>query len=159
MIKLKTLFALIITLLAISTHAQKAKTDANIVGHVIDAQGEHIPFVSISLEGTTIGTTTDKTGHYQLVNLPLGNHKLKAQFLGYKPQVKEVLMEAKLISSTEWMYSEAGYRSYKSAFNDPESSLLRAAGPFKISAEATSSLCSIPAPRSLKMTQYSSASG
>ena len=51
------------------------RTDANIYGHVIDKKtGEHMPFVTIQLKGTTIATTTDKTGHYFLKNLPEGTH-------------------------------------------------------------------------------------
>lgn len=47
------------------------RTDANIYGHVIDKKtGEHMPFVTIQLKGTTIVTTTDKTGHYFLKICP-----------------------------------------------------------------------------------------
>lgn len=88
---LTTLF-LTIALLA---NAQKAKTDANIVGHVVDQNGIHIPFATVRLEGTTIGTTTDKTGHFQLINLPVENFTIIAQFLGYKPQAKKVTAKAK----------------------------------------------------------------
>ncbi len=76
--------------LALYGTAQKFRTDANVIGHVVDSQGEHIPFATISLTGTTIGTTTDKTGHYQLVNLPVGTYTIKAQFLGYKAETREI---------------------------------------------------------------------
>lgn len=40
-------------------------SDANIVGHVVDRKtGEHLSFITIFLKGTTIGTSTDGTGHY-----------------------------------------------------------------------------------------------
>lgn len=72
------------------------KTDANIVGHVIDRKtGEHLPYVSISLKGTTIGTTTDATGHYFFKNLPEGKFKIEAQYIGYKTQSFEVNIERK----------------------------------------------------------------
>ena len=73
---------------------EKGRTDANIVGHVVDENGEHIPFATINIENTTIGTATDETGHYRLINLPTGHLHVKAQYLGYKPQVVEVDMEA-----------------------------------------------------------------
>jgi outer membrane receptor for ferrienterochelin and colicins len=76
--------------LTLTTQAQKSRTDANITGHVIDEDGNHIPFATISIENTTIGTTTDETGHYQLVNLPTGHLHVKAQYLGYKPREAEV---------------------------------------------------------------------
>ena len=44
-------------------------SDANIVGHVVDRKtGEHLSFITIFLKGTTIGTSTDGTGHYYLKN-------------------------------------------------------------------------------------------
>ncbi len=87
--KKNILFSLILFSLALFSNAQKAKTDANIVGHVV-SNGEHLPYVSISIKGTTYGTITDETGHFQLVNLPEGKHVIKAQYMGYKPEEKEV---------------------------------------------------------------------
>ncbi|NPA36726.1 MAG: TonB-dependent receptor [Chlorobi bacterium] len=71
------------------TRQQHTKSDANINGHVVCC-GEHIPFATVSVKGTTIGTTTDETGHYHLVNLPEGKIILVVQSLGYKPVEKEV---------------------------------------------------------------------
>jgi len=68
------------------------KTDANVFGDV-QSNGEHIPFVSIFLEGTSIGTTTDNTGHYILTNLPVGKHVLVAKTLGYKEEKKTITVE------------------------------------------------------------------
>ncbi len=71
---------------------QKKKTDANVFGDV-QSEGEHIPFVSIFLEGTSIGTTTDNTGHYTLINLPVGQHILVASAVGYKSEKKTIQVE------------------------------------------------------------------
>lgn len=72
----------------LSGFSQK-KTDANIVGDV-QCKGEHLPFIAITLKGTTIGTTTDATGHYFLKNLPEGDFTLVAYGLGYKQAEKQV---------------------------------------------------------------------
>src|SRR5690606_35320888 len=69
------------------------KTDANIFGDV-KSNGAHIPFVTIALKGTSIGTTTDNTGHYMLNNLPVGKQTRVAQCVGYKPQEKVIEIEA-----------------------------------------------------------------
>ncbi|MBC8004789.1 MAG: carboxypeptidase-like regulatory domain-containing protein, partial [Verrucomicrobia bacterium] len=69
--------------------AQNKKTDSNIFGDV-QSNGEHIPFASISLDGTSVGTTTDASGHYILTNLPTGNHTLIAKVLGYKTARKPI---------------------------------------------------------------------
>lgn len=78
--------------LGFSTVAQK--TDAMLFGDVKAADGStHIPFATIMLKGTSIGTTTDYSGHFKMANLPLGKHTLIAQSLGYKPQEIVVNLE------------------------------------------------------------------
>ncbi len=77
-------------LLSINTKAQHLRTDANLVGHVVDSQGEHIPFATVVLKNTTIGTATDETGHYRLINMPLGKFTIISTSVGYKPFSKEI---------------------------------------------------------------------
>lgn len=73
---------------------QAQETDAHIIGHVVCAECEkHIPFATIGIEGTTIGTTTDETGHYRLINLPPGTYTLKANFMGHKPGLHTVTVK------------------------------------------------------------------
>lgn len=86
---MKTRFLLFVTILfsIISTtaaFAQREKaTDANIHGHVIDARTRaHIPFVTISLKDTTIGTVADASGHFFLKNLPIGEYTIIAEAIG-----------------------------------------------------------------------------
>ena len=76
-----------------TNYAQKVKSDANIVGHVV-CKGKHIPYATILIKGTTIGTTTDETGHYRLINLPEGTHILRVQSLGYKPKEEIITIKA-----------------------------------------------------------------
>lgn len=75
------------------TYAQTPPSDANIFGHVT-CRGGHLPLSTITIEGTTIGTATDNTGHYKLVNLPEGTFTLKVQSIGYKSQTQEVTTKA-----------------------------------------------------------------
>lgn len=87
------LFAALLSigLLHAEENNSKPKTDAHIVGHVIDqATGEHIPGVSILIKGTTIGTVTDQTGHYRMINLPVGTKTLVMKAIGYKTQERTV---------------------------------------------------------------------
>ncbi|MCK4677998.1 MAG: TonB-dependent receptor [Bacteroidales bacterium] len=65
------------------------KSDAFLVGHVKD-NGDHIPFVTIFIVGTSIGTATDPTGHYKIANVPVGKLVVRAQVIGYKIQEKEI---------------------------------------------------------------------
>mgnify|MGYP000005847998 CR=1 FL=1 len=87
----KNLWVLVILLsCSIVGFAQK-KTDANIYGHVINKiSKEHIPFINVSIKGTTIGTATDATGHYYLKNLPIGKFMIIASGVGYKTNEQEI---------------------------------------------------------------------
>lgn len=69
-------------------------SDANIVGHILDKRtGEHLSYINIFLKGTTIGTTTDATGHYYLKNLPEGKFTVVMKSIGYKTIEKEVVLK------------------------------------------------------------------
>lgn len=66
-------------------------SDANVIGHVIEKKtGEHLSFITIFLKGTTIGTTTDVSGHYYLKNLPEGDFVIVMKTIGYKTIEKPV---------------------------------------------------------------------
>ena len=83
-----TMLHLVVPGISYATEPKK-KTDSTIFGDV-QSNGEHIPFVGIYLEGTSIGTNTDATGHYILTNLPVGEHTLIAKTLGYKTTRKSI---------------------------------------------------------------------
>jgi outer membrane receptor for ferrienterochelin and colicins len=88
------LTTIILFLFAFTTFAQHHnRTDANLIGHVVCC-GEHIPFATIMVKGTTIGTTTDETGHYQINNMPEGTYTIVANSLGYSPKEVTLTMVA-----------------------------------------------------------------
>ena len=64
-------------------------SDANVFGDV-QSEGEHIPFATVYIEGTTIGTTTDNTGHYMLIDLPPGTLTVVATSMGYNTVKREI---------------------------------------------------------------------
>ena len=70
---------------------EKERTDANIIGHVIEkSSGDHLPGVAVTIDGTTIGTVTDATGHYRFTNLPVGKFTMKVRVIGYKTISKKI---------------------------------------------------------------------
>ncbi len=58
--------------------------NVHIRGRVVDAQGHPMPGVTIQVTGTTIGTTTDANGHFQL-EVP-ENSTLTISSIGYQTQ-------------------------------------------------------------------------
>ena len=84
-----------------SHHSIRPKhSDSNIYGHIIDATTkEHIPYATISVEGTTIGCAADGTGHYNINNIPEGEHNLVISAIGYQTLTQPYT--AKFSTSTE----------------------------------------------------------
>jgi len=71
-----------------------AGTTGKIVGTIQDKEtGEAIPGVSVVVEGTTMGASTDADGRYFIINVPVGTYTLKASMIGYTPQ-KQVKVKA-----------------------------------------------------------------
>ncbi len=90
----RIMLAAAIMVTATALNAQHS--DANIFGDV-QSDGEHIPFATVHIEGTTIGTATDITGHYMLIDLPPGKHVLVAAYIGYTTVKKEITIEAEQV--------------------------------------------------------------
>ena len=92
---MKRTFNLILGLFIIFQVQAQEKTDAMLFGDVKSAKTkEHIPYATIMVKGTNIGTTADGTGHFKLANLPVGKQIIVAQIVGFKSQEKEVVMQA-----------------------------------------------------------------
>ena len=88
---MKNLFSALAAVLCMTLSAQAQDTDAHIYGHVIDkTTGEHLPYIVVMLKGTTIGVSTENTGHYTMRNVPEGNFIVEASAMGYKTQIREI---------------------------------------------------------------------
>ncbi len=78
---------------AISTFASTL-TGINITGHVKDANsGDHIPFATVAIVGTTMGTAADNTGHFYLKDVEHGEYIIEAMVMGYSPIQKRVVVD------------------------------------------------------------------
>jgi len=83
---LRVLILLFFTGLAGSGWAQSLGT---ISGTVRDRRTqETLPGVSVTLEGTTLGTATDAEGRFRLSSIPTGAYNLRATFVGYDPLLR-----------------------------------------------------------------------
>lgn len=58
-------------------------------GRVTDEQGEPLPFATLYIRNTTIGTASNEQGYYQLSLAP-GSYEVVFQYVGYKPRVEQV---------------------------------------------------------------------
>ncbi len=73
----------IYTLLALSLSALSILAQINIAGRITDDLGEPLPFATVSVRGTTIGTTSDMAGHFTL-GIPQKGATVEISYVGYK---------------------------------------------------------------------------
>lgn len=96
---MKRYILFIITLLLVKSNlwadeVDNKKSDAHVFGHVLErSTQEHLPFVTIKIKGTTVGVTTDASGHYFLRNMPVGNFTMEVSMVGFRTQTKDITIK------------------------------------------------------------------
>lgn len=63
------------------------------ISGLVSSSDEKMAFVFIVLEGTEYSTSTNLNGKYVFNNVEYGRYNLIAKYLGYKPLIKEVVVE------------------------------------------------------------------
>lgn len=85
----------ILIILIIGTSLSQAQKYKNsIFGQVIDAANEPVYYANIFLANTTLGSTSDKDGHYHFGNIPPGNYTLVVSYIGYETITQKVLVNS-----------------------------------------------------------------
>lgn len=81
-------YCLVFTLILLSNSFLNAQSGI-IKGKVVEAaNNEPVPFANVAIEGTTIGTTTDIDGNFELTGLEPGTYDVSASFLGFQTDLK-----------------------------------------------------------------------
>lgn len=65
----------------------------SIEGSVKSTSKEELAGAVVVIKGTQKGVTTDIDGSFTLPNIPVGTYALEIRFVGYKPEVKQVVVE------------------------------------------------------------------
>ena len=74
-----------------ASRPESVVSDANIGGHVVDAEtGEHMPYYLVKILGTKLATMTDGSGHYIFRDLAPGEYTLEASLIGYTTKTIKV---------------------------------------------------------------------
>jgi TonB-linked SusC/RagA family outer membrane protein len=68
-----------------------------ITGKVVDDTNQPIPGATVSVDGTTIGASTDVNGSYT-IHLKAGTYSVTAKFLGFDPVKKSVTVENSVVT-------------------------------------------------------------
>lgn len=76
--------SLLVLYLVGAGHLAYAQSTGTVSGTVRDRKTqEALPGVSVTLEGTELGTATDAEGRFRLTGVPTGSYNLRATFVGY----------------------------------------------------------------------------
>lgn len=93
--KTLTLIAVMFMAAITASSQDRSVSDANIGGHVIDAEnGDHIPGCLVKILDTNIATMTDASGHYVFRDLKPGAYTLEVSFMGYSSMKKSTEVKA-----------------------------------------------------------------
>lgn len=91
----------IATFLFILVLSTSVFSQGTVKGKVIDGKTrEALPFVSVLILNTNLGSTTKDDGSFEITNAPLGYLKVQASFIGYKA----VLSESYLVTNDKSPY-------------------------------------------------------
>lgn len=90
---MKKMFITAIATITVIMASGQQKTDAMLFGDVKSKEtNTHIPYSTIFVKGTNLGTIADSSGHFILPHLPEGKTTVIAQAVGYKAKEAEVFM-------------------------------------------------------------------
>jgi outer membrane receptor for ferrienterochelin and colicins len=86
-----TLFIILFTVHHLITAAENPP---KITGEVINQSTEkHVPYLTVLIKGTTIGTSTDNSGNFVISGISPGDYVVRVQGVGYKPVEKQIHLD------------------------------------------------------------------
>jgi outer membrane receptor for ferrienterochelin and colicins len=65
----------------------------NLSGTVRQANGQIVPFANVYLANTKLGAASDVNGVFQILNVPIGDYSILAQFIGYERQTISISLK------------------------------------------------------------------
>src|SRR5579872_2561132 len=89
-------YVLLCALLMMSVMAFAQK--GSIKGKVVDETNQPLPGASVSIDGTTLGATTDANGLYTIAGVNAGNYTLTAKFIGYVAGKQTITVGSSIIT-------------------------------------------------------------
>lgn len=91
----------VLILLSLYTTLALAGVSGKITGQITSKEdGKPLIGVNIFLEESYLGATTDETGYYVILNVPVGNHSMVVSYIGYqKITVKNVMVSIDLTTT------------------------------------------------------------
>ena len=86
--------ALAMLLVTATAWAQTGANTGTVTGTVSDDAGTALSGAEVRVEGTTLHTSTDDKGHFEIASVPAGPHSVRALMLGFKSALRSVTVAA-----------------------------------------------------------------
>ncbi|MEM1328619.1 MAG: TonB-dependent receptor [Bacteroidota bacterium] len=83
-----------------------AQSYGKIAGQVLDSQKKALPFASIAVVGTTLGVSASEEGDFVLDRVPVGEHKVQVQMLGYESKTQMVVVKKDQVARIDFVLEE-----------------------------------------------------
>ena len=81
----RMILALLALTSVLTTNGSPTVERVAIKGEITASTGDKLPFATVAIEGTNLGTTSDENGAYTLHNLRPGRYTLRVTMVGYTP--------------------------------------------------------------------------
>ncbi|WP_318342822.1 TonB-dependent receptor [Flagellimonas baculiformis] len=93
----------ILLILSFVTFYSSLAQTGNISGKVTDQRNNPLANVNIALSNTSLGTTSDNSGNYQIEDLAPGSYTLTFSMIGYTTQTASVTVRANSTTNAPWV--------------------------------------------------------
>ncbi|GAB3220006.1 TonB-dependent siderophore receptor [Spirosoma arcticum] len=104
----RVLYLLILLLMSGVSHAQiDSSARTNIQGNILTTDGQPAPFVSITLKGSRIGTTTDGEGKFFLKDIKPGSYTLQASGVGFETLRENITVVGEQVTQVSYRIATA----------------------------------------------------
>src|SRR5687768_489594 len=80
--------------LLVLVSARSVAQTGTITGTVTSESGQALAAAQVSVVGTSLGTRTGMDGRYTVVNVPVGQQRVRVQFIGHRPMDQAVTVTA-----------------------------------------------------------------
>ena len=87
----KIIFIILLSVISSFIYGQNLK--GKITGAIKTLDGESLEYATVSLKGTTMGSTTNEEGNF-VIEAPAGTYTLLVSYTGYQPTKQEVTIES-----------------------------------------------------------------
>ena len=100
---------LMIILMSLSAFKINAQT-GNLTGILIDKDGLYVPGASILILDIQKGIISDFDGKFKILKIPVGMHKLKITYLGYRDIIKDIEIKERETLKVNYSLDDANYQ-------------------------------------------------